>query len=129
MKPRHTSAKRAPKRRNKPFESRSARTSQPEPLKPKNPSAIQLFEPKPGTVYSIETVSQLAGTSRRRILIYCKERLVAPMTNPDIEGYWFDAQTLRTLRQIEELRAVCNEPLAGVRLILDLMHEVQRLRS
>jgi hypothetical protein len=51
------------------------------------------------------------------------------MTNPDIEGYWFDAQTLRTLRQIEELRAVCNEPLAGVRLILDLMHEVQRLRS
>ena len=79
--------------------------------------------------YSIESASQLAHVSRRRILIYCKERLVSPMTDPEVAGYWFDAETLHALKHIEELRAICCEPLAGVRLILNLMREVQRLRT
>lgn len=54
---------------------------------------------------------------------------MSPMTNPDVQGYWFDGETLRALRQIEELRAICDEPIASVRLILDLMREVQRLRA
>jgi MerR HTH family regulatory protein len=127
MKPRHTSAKGASKRKKQGFETTSP--SKAEPLKPKKVSAIQLFEPSPGTAYPIEQLSQLAGIPRRRILIYCKERLVTPMANPDMEGYWFDAKTLRTLKQIEELRSICGEPLAGVKVILDLMREVQRLRS
>jgi len=129
MKPRHTSAKGASKRRKQAFETKSAQPSKAEPLKPKNLSAVQLFEPNPGTAYPIERVSQLAGISRRRILIYCRERLVSPTANPDVEGYWFDGVTLRTLRQIEELRAICDEPLAGVKLILDLLRQVQRLRA
>jgi len=92
-------------------------------------SAIQLFDPSPGIVYSIEQASQLAQVSRRRILIYCKQRLLSPMAAPDVAGYWFDADALRTLKKIEELRTLCDEPLASVGLILDLMREVQRLRS
>jgi len=80
-------------------------------------------------VYSIERASQLANVSRRRILIYCKQRLLSPMASPELSGYWFDADALRTLKRIEELRAICDEPLAGVTLILDLMREVQRLRN
>lgn len=129
MKPRHTSAKGASKRQKQGFETKSAPPLKAEPLKPKKLSAVQLFEPKPGTAYPIEQLSQLAGISRRRILIYCKERLLVPMANPEVQGYWFDARTLRTLRQIEELRSICGEPLAGVKLILDLMREVQRLRT
>src|SRR5690242_10433335 len=100
MKPRHIASKKAPKRRKEPLETK--------PKRPKNltasksaSSAIQLFEPVPGTVYSIEQASLLANVSRRRILIYCKQRLLSPMASPDLAGYWFDADALRTLKRIE----------------------------
>jgi DNA-binding transcriptional MerR regulator len=80
-------------------------------------------------VYSIEQASQLANVSRRRILIYCKQRLLSPKASPELAGYWFDADALRTLKRIEQLRAICDEPLAGVSLILDLTRELQRLRN
>jgi len=129
MKARHSSAKGTPKRRKQSFESEPARSSKAEPIKSQNVAAIQLFEPDSGAVYPLEQASQLSKVSRRKILIYCKERLVSPTADPDVEGYWFDGETLRKLRQIEELRAICDEPLAGLRLVLDLMREVQRLRT
>ena len=129
MKPRHTSSKSAAKRRKQPFESKASQSPKGRPAKSQNLSAIQLFEPNAGVVYPIEQAAQLVKISRRRILIYCRERLVSPMANPNVEGYWFDGETLRTLRQIEELRTICDERLGGVRLILDLMREVQRLRA
>jgi hypothetical protein len=127
MKPRHIASKKASKRRTQPLETKAKRPTN-TALKSAN-SAIQLFEPVPGMVYSIERASQLANVSRRRILIYCKQRLLSPIASPELSGYWFDADALRTLKRIEELRAICDEPLAGVSLILDLMREVQRLRN
>jgi hypothetical protein len=128
MKPRHIASKKTSKSRKQPFQTKAQRPKRITPVKP-SASAIQLFEPNPGTVYSIERASQLAHVPRRRILIYCKQHLVSPMANPELAGYWFDADALRTLKRIEELRALCDEPLAGVGLILDLMREVQRLRA
>ena len=127
MKSRHT-AKKTSKSRQQPFETKKQQPKKPSPMK-SGGSAIQLFDPSPGIVYSIEQASQLAQVSRRRILIYCKQRLLSPMAAPDVAGYWFDADALRTLKKIEELRTLCDEPLASVGLILDLMREVQRLRS
>jgi hypothetical protein len=128
MKPRHIASKKASKRIKEPLETKAKRPKNLNASKSAN-SAIQLFEPVPGTVYSIERASQLANVSRRRIVIYCKQRLVSPMANPQLAGYWFDAEALRMLKRIEELRTICDEPLAGVGLILDLMREVQRLRN
>jgi hypothetical protein len=127
MKPRHIASKKASKRRKEGFETKAERPKKTAPL-PSPMCAIQLFDPTPGMVYSIEQASQLANVSRRRILIYCKQRLLSPIGSPELAGYWFDAEALRTLKRIEELRAVCDEPLAGISLILDLMREVQRLR-
>jgi hypothetical protein len=127
MKSRHTAPKKTSKSRKQPFETKSQQPKKPSPIKPGG-SAIQLFDPSPGIVYSIERASQLAQVPRRRILIYCKQRLLSPMADPKVAGYWFDADAVRTLKRIEELRALCDEPLAGVGLILDLMREVQRLR-
>ena len=127
MKPRHIASKKAPKRRTQPLETKAKRPTN--TASKSASSAIQLFEPVPGMVYSIERASQLANVSRRRILIYCKQRLLSPIASPELSGYWFDADALRTLKRIEELRAICDEPLAGVSLILDLMREVQRLRN
>lgn len=129
MKPRHISSKSSSKRRKDGFETKPGQSTYAESTKLDRVSAIQLFEPVRGMVYSIERASQLANVSRRRILIYCKRRLVSPIANPEIEGYWFDGETLRALKQIEELRTICNEPLAGVKLILNLTQEVQRLRN
>ena len=126
MKSRHTAPKRSSKSRKQPTEKKGEPPKKPLPMK--SGSAIQLFDPSPGIVYSIERASQLAHVPRRRILIYCKEHLLSPMADPEVAGYWFDADALRTLKRIEELRALCDEPLAGVGLILNLMREVQRLR-
>jgi hypothetical protein len=128
MKSRHTASKKTSNRRKQPFETKAEQPKKPAPLK-SNSAAVQLFEPGPGIVYSIEHASHLAHVSRRRILIYCKQGLVSPMADPESAGYWFNADALRTLKRIEELRALCDEPLAGVGLILDLMREVQRLRQ
>jgi hypothetical protein len=128
MKSRHTASNKAAKRRKEGFETKAEPPKKSAPI-PLTASAIQLFDPSPETVYSIEQASQLANVSRRRILIYCKQRLLSPMASPELAGYWFDAEGVRTLKQIEGLRAICGEPLAGIGLILDLMREVQRLRS
>ena len=128
MKSRHTAPKRTSKSRKQPIETKKEPPKKPSPMT-SGGSALQLFDPSPGIVYSIEQASQLAQVSRRRILIYCKQRLLSPMADPDVAGYWFDADGLRTLKRIEELRALCDEPLAGVGLILDLVREVQRLRN
>ena len=129
MRPRHTKSKGVTKRRKQGFETRSKSSSKSRAEKSANPAAIKVFEPDASVVYSIEQTSHLAQVPRRRILIYCKQRLVSPIVNPDLEGFWFDCETLHTLKQIEELRSLCAEPLAAVRLILDLMREVQRLRT
>jgi hypothetical protein len=41
----------------------------------------------------------------------------------------FDAETLRRLRRIEHLRSTCGVNDAGLKLMLDLLHEVECLRE
>jgi DNA-binding transcriptional MerR regulator len=89
--------------------------------------ALQLFEPPPDAVYSIEAAAQLVNMPRRRIAIYCRYGLITPVANE--RGYCFDGRSIKTLRAIEGLRSVCGDDLAGIKMILRLMNEVQRLNS
>lgn len=91
------------------------------------PRFLQLFQPSPEAVYSIEATAQLVDVPRRRIAVYCRHGLVSPRANE--RGYYFDGKTIGTLRAIEGLRAVCGDDLAGIKMILQLMNEVQRLNS
>jgi DNA-binding transcriptional MerR regulator len=91
--------------------------------------AVQSFEPDPVAVYSIETTAQLAGVPRRAILIYCKHGLISPTVDPTLWGYWFTADSIRTLRRIESLRQTCGDDFCGIAIILDLVNEVQTLRA
>src|SRR2546421_358785 len=93
----------------------------------KRPRFLQLFQPPPDAVYSIEATAQLVDVPRRRIAIYCRHGLVAPSANE--RGYYFDGRTIGTLRAIEGLRSVCGDDLVGIKMILQLMNEVQRLNS
>ena len=90
---------------------------------------LQLFDPPADTVYTIETAAQLAGVPRRSILIYCKHRLLSPLIDAGVEGYSFDGDGIRSLRRIEALRTVCGDDFAGIRIILDLTKELERLQA
>ena len=88
---------------------------------------IQLFEPPPDAVYTIEATSHLVKLSRRTILVYCKHHLLSPAAID--HGYYFDGDAIRTLRRIEALRTVCGDDLAGIKTILDLTAALEQLHS
>jgi DNA-binding transcriptional MerR regulator len=91
--------------------------------------ALQLFEPEPRAVYTIETAAHLAQVSRRMILVYCKHGLISPVTEPRKRGYCFSGNAVCALRRIQKLRNVGGINLAGIKVILNLSNEVERLRS
>ena len=90
---------------------------------------LQLFEPTPDAVYPIEAVAHLVSTTRRTILVYCKHGLLTPVVDPVDNGYYFNDEAIRMLRRIEALRTLCGNNLTAVQLILELSHEVDRLRN
>ena len=128
MKQRHSAPGSRSSRQKKGFSTQASRESRSSP-KADNSLAVQSFEPDPIAVYSIETTAQLAGVSRRNILVYCKHGLIAPSVDPTLWGYWFTAESIRTLRRIEGLRHSCGDDFLGIAMILDLMNEVQTLRA
>jgi|GEM_PF-318362 len=90
---------------------------------------IQLFEPPEDAVYTIDATSHLVGIPRRTILIYCKHQLLSPVINVRDRGYSFDRDGIRALRRIDALRAICGQDLSGIKIILDLTNELERLHS
>ena len=91
--------------------------------------ALELFEPAPENVYSIEQAAHLAQVSRRLIAVYFRYGLVSPAADPDLGGWYFDDEAIRTLRQIERLRNSLGLSLMAVKLVFDLKHELERLRQ
>jgi MerR family transcriptional regulator, heat shock protein HspR len=91
--------------------------------------ALQVFEPGARTVYTIEMVAQLTQVPRRLIVLYYKNGLVSPVRDPASSGWFFDDDALRIVRRIEYLRSACGVNLAGIKLILELIDEVERLRE
>ena len=97
-------------------------TFYPEPI-----SALKVFEPAAGSIYSLEQAAHLAGVPRRAIAVYFRYGLVSPAVDPDVGGWYFDDEGIRTLRQIERLRTSLGMSLMAVKLVLELSHEVERL--
>jgi DNA-binding transcriptional MerR regulator len=92
-------------------------------------TALDIYELNPSLLYSIEAAAHLAQVSRRRIALYCRHGLIAPVTDPDGGGWYFDAGELRTLRRIEHLRIVYGMNMTAIKMILGLTTEVERLRE
>lgn len=91
-------------------------------------NALQVLEPNPHAVYTIEVAAHLARVPRRLIVLYCKHGLVSPVSDP-ARGWNFDNDAIRVLRQIEYLRLVYGLNLAAIKLVFGLMEEVERLRG
>jgi len=96
---------------------------------PKMEESLQVYEPDSRTIYTIEAAARLAGVRRHAILVYCKRGLVRPVARPEGMGYCFDREGIRALRRIGQLRNIVGLNMAGIKMILELMNEVERLQG
>jgi len=79
--------------------------------------------PETDAHYTLEIVSKLSGVSSETILHYQQHGLIRTRQEQ------FDDEALRTLRQVEHLRLTSGANLSGLKLILNLMQEVEHLRQ
>lgn len=93
------------------------------------PQTLELFQPKPNTLYSLDAAAHLAGVSRRSLLIYYRAGLVRPVFLPPYGVMEFSEEAIHTVRRIERLRSVQGIDLAWCKTVFDLLDEVDRLRA
>jgi DNA-binding transcriptional MerR regulator len=70
--------------------------------------------------YSLEILAETTGVSTQMIVQYQEHGII----HPD-----FDDDTVRTLRRIEALRETCEMNLRGLKLLTQLLDEVEQLRQ
>jgi DNA-binding transcriptional MerR regulator len=94
---------------------------------PKN-QALQIFEPDPETVYSIEITERLTQIPRRTIAVYVKHHLISPLVEQG-GGMFFDEEAIRMLRRIEQLRTTYSVNLPGIKVIVRLIDELEQRQT
>ena len=79
--------------------------------------------------YTLDVFAELAGVNPRRVLHYQEKGFIRPVSRDPDTPAAFDAECLRQLRRIEHLRSTYRVNEAGLKLILDLLRENERLRQ
>ena len=90
---------------------------------------LELFQPSPNTLYSLETAAYLAGVPRRSILIYCRAGLILPVYQPGSEVMEFTEESIYAIRKIEQLRLTYGLNLISLKTMIHLLEEVELLRA
>ncbi len=90
---------------------------------------LELFQPRPNILYSLDTAAHLAGVPRRTLLRYCRAGLVGPTFQPPYGVMLFSEETIRAVRAIERMRAVDGLDVGVIKTLLGLLGEVERLRT
>lgn len=90
---------------------------------------LELFQPKPNVLYSLDVAAQLAGVPRRSILIYCRAGLVRSVFQPPYGVMAFTEEAIHTVRRIEHVRVNHGTDLTLLKALFDLLEEVEQLRS
>ena len=70
--------------------------------------------------YTLEIIAEITGVSTQTLVQYQEHGII----HPD-----FDDETIRTLRRIEALREACEMNLNGIKLLTQLLDEVEQLRQ
>jgi MerR family transcriptional regulator/heat shock protein HspR len=94
-----------------------------------DPRDLPVYGEQTDAFYSIEVIAELAGVDPQVVLHYEEQGFIRPAARDPENAALFDAECLRQLRRIEHLRATCEMNDAGLKLVLDLLHEVERLRE
>ena len=90
---------------------------------------LPVFELNVEATYSLDVIAELSGVSAQTILQYSERGLISPVAETGSQGFQFDEETLRTLRRIEQLSTSCEMNMEGLKLMLELMDEVEQLRE
>lgn len=90
---------------------------------------LPVYDEETDTFYSIDVIANLAGVSPQTVLHYQEQGFIRPAARDAGESVLFDVESLRLLRRIAHLRATCEMNDAGLKLILDLLHEIECLRE
>jgi DNA-binding transcriptional MerR regulator len=91
--------------------------------------ALELFQPKPNVLYDLDAAAHLAGVPRHSILVYCRAGLVRPIYQPPYGMMVFTEEAIHALRRIYYLRTVHGLDLLSLKIMFDLLDEVDRLRA
>ena len=100
-------------------------------MKPSKESALSglpFLETETDATYTLAIVAELTGVATQQILYYQETGLIAPVAGTPKEPA-FDVGTLRALRRIEHLRSGYGVNDSGLRLLLNLLDEVDYLRN
>ena len=64
---------------------------------------MNMLEPDPYHLLSLEVVVRMTGCPRRKIVFYCRKGIIRPVKS-DHEEWHFDLESILRLRHIESLR-------------------------
>ena len=88
-------------------------------MKPEND--LPFYDADEQATYTLEAVAEITGVSSQTILNYQEHGLLQPSV--------FDDEAVHTLRRIDYLRSTCEANLSGLKLILDLLGQVEQLQT
>lgn len=91
--------------------------------------ALELFQPKPDMFYSLDTAAHLAEVPRRSLLLYCRAGLIQPVIQPPYGVIEFTEEAIYAVRRIEHLRTLHGLDMSMIKILFELLDEVQRLRT
>lgn len=90
---------------------------------------MNLISPDPQHIHPIEVVIRMTGSSRRKIVFYCRKGIVSPILMETKEEWHFDEESVIRLRHIETLRQRHRMNWAAIQTIISLLDEVESLRE
>ena len=91
--------------------------------------ALELFQPNPNMLYSLDAIAHLAGVSRHSILVYCRAGLVRPVIQPPYDALAFTGEAIHTVRRIQHVQATYGTGVTWIKTIFLLLDELEHLRS
>jgi DNA-binding transcriptional MerR regulator len=91
--------------------------------------ALELYQPVPNVLYTLEVAAHLAGVPRRSLLVYCRAGLVRPVEQPPYGIMAFSEEAIHAVRRIERVRAVHGPDLTLLKIMFELLGEVERLNA
>ncbi len=63
--------------------------------------ALELFQPKPDVLYSLDAAAHLAGVPRRALLLYCRAGIIRPVLQLPYGVMEFTEEAIYAVRRIE----------------------------
>jgi hypothetical protein len=90
---------------------------------------LELFQPRPNVLYSLEAAAHIAGVPRRNLLVYCRAGLVQSVLQPPYGVMAFTEEAIHTVRRIEHVRTVHGPDLSLLKAMFNLLEEVEQLRA